>query len=323
MPVYNGEKYLKCALDSILKQDYADFELILSDNASTDATEQICADYASRDKRIRYFRNESNIGAARNYNRVFELSHGTFFKWLSHDDECHPAMLRKCVEVMEATPGSVSLVYPRTEIIDEQGVSCGPSPDSIEATDRQPYKRLAKMLYHLGLGHPLWGIIRSEYLRKTRGMTGAICNDFILLSELVMLGKIIEVPEFLLKLRIHSGNAAKLHPDRNKLLLWLDPSNRVKSKPGFLPPKEQLYLDYLKAVYYVPIPALEKIPCYFAVPTAVYGRQVLHLTGGPRTWLKRLRGIPAVGNPPGKEGHGDPAAIEFSTPAKIKSKTLR
>jgi hypothetical protein len=137
-----------------------------------------------------------------------------------------------------------------------------------------------------------------------------------------MLGNIIEVPEFLLKLRIHSGNAAKLHPDRNKLLLWLDPSNRTKAKPGFLPPKEQLYLNYLKAVYYVPIPVREKILCYFAVPTALYGRQVLHVTGGPRTWLKRLRGIRAVDNPPGKEDHSDPAAVELSTPAKSDAKRV-
>jgi glycosyltransferase involved in cell wall biosynthesis len=81
MPVFNGEKYLKEALDSILAQTYSDFELLISDNASTDRTEQICREYAAKDRRIRYYRNEKNIGAPKNFNRVFELSSGKYFRW--------------------------------------------------------------------------------------------------------------------------------------------------------------------------------------------------------------------------------------------------
>ena len=73
LPVCNGENYLKQALDSIMAQTYTDFELIISDNASTDRTAQICKEYANRDPRIRYYRNEKNLGAARNFNYVFEL----------------------------------------------------------------------------------------------------------------------------------------------------------------------------------------------------------------------------------------------------------
>src|SRR4051812_10231830 len=97
MPVYDGANYIRRAAQSILTQDYEDFELIISDNASTDETESICRELAESDGRIRYFRNDTNIGASRNYNKVFQLAKGRFFKWAAHDDECHPSMLRRCV----------------------------------------------------------------------------------------------------------------------------------------------------------------------------------------------------------------------------------
>src|SRR5215212_2547350 len=100
VPVYNGEKYLAEALESLLQQDYADFEIIISDNASTDGTEEICRNFAGRDKRIRYYRNETNIGASPNYNRTFELARGRYFKWCAHDDVCLPAFVRRAAEVL-------------------------------------------------------------------------------------------------------------------------------------------------------------------------------------------------------------------------------
>src|SRR4030095_3279504 len=101
LPVHNGERFIREALDSLLDQDYRDFELIISDNASTDETGRICAEYAIRDSRIRYFRNSQNIGAARNYSRVFELSHGELFKWAAHDDVHLPGSLKRGVERSE------------------------------------------------------------------------------------------------------------------------------------------------------------------------------------------------------------------------------
>ncbi len=71
LPVYNGDNFLAEAIDSILRQTMEDFELIISDNASTDRTEEICREYAAGDSRIRYYRNESNLGAMANYNLVF------------------------------------------------------------------------------------------------------------------------------------------------------------------------------------------------------------------------------------------------------------
>ena len=90
LPVYNGDNYLAETLDSILAQTFTDFELIISDNGSTDRTEAICRRYAAQDHRVRYVRNPSNLGAARNYKRAFELARGEYFKWNGHDDPLAP-----------------------------------------------------------------------------------------------------------------------------------------------------------------------------------------------------------------------------------------
>nr|MDJ0569288.1 glycosyltransferase family 2 protein [Pleurocapsa sp. MO_192.B19] len=118
MPVYNGERYLENALNSILAQTFRDFELIISDNGSTDKTEEICRQYANVDRRIRYFRNEQNLGAGWNFDRVAQLATGKYFKWACHDDLCALEFLQRCIEILEQAPNIV-LAYPKTLIIDE------------------------------------------------------------------------------------------------------------------------------------------------------------------------------------------------------------
>src|SRR5207245_725070 len=101
MPVRNGEKYVRQAIESILAQTFSDWELVICDNASTDATEAICREYAARDPRVRYSRNAENLGPAGNHARCFELSRGRYFRWHAHDDLLHPQYLEKCVEVLD------------------------------------------------------------------------------------------------------------------------------------------------------------------------------------------------------------------------------
>jgi glycosyltransferase involved in cell wall biosynthesis len=101
MPVYNGAKTIASALESILGQTFADFEVIISDNASTDATSGIAQDFCKADRRIQYFRNERNLGAHPNFNRAFTLSRGEYFKWAAHDDVIASDYLEKCVRVLD------------------------------------------------------------------------------------------------------------------------------------------------------------------------------------------------------------------------------
>src|SRR5438445_9254453 len=149
LPVYNGERYLQNALTSLLEQDFEDFELIVCDNASTDGTGEICRFFAQKDARIRYFRNETNIGLSANHNRTFELSTGQYFKWAAHDDDFPRAMLTRFVSVMEESEPCVSVVYSPCEYIDEVGSVQGVDSDSVNSNDPWPHKRLAHLLWHV------------------------------------------------------------------------------------------------------------------------------------------------------------------------------
>lgn len=120
LAVYNGEKYLKKALDSIIRQSFSDFELIISDNSSTDSTQRICEQYVSQDERIRYYRNNKNIGAPRNFNRTLEFASGKYFKWAASDDVLASDFLRKCVAILDKDT-SVVLCHSITGRIDENG----------------------------------------------------------------------------------------------------------------------------------------------------------------------------------------------------------
>ena len=101
LPVYNGENFLKYALDSLLSQTFRDFEIIISDNASTDTTPKICQEYVLRDKRIRYIRQNKNMGALWNFNFVLKQSNKEYFIWVSSDDKLHPEFLQKNIDILE------------------------------------------------------------------------------------------------------------------------------------------------------------------------------------------------------------------------------
>ncbi len=109
LPVYNGEKYLEQTLNSILAQSYTDFELIISDNASTDRTQEICQTYVAKDPRIIYHRNEKNLGAAPNHNLVFGLASGKYFKWAGYDDIIAPDFMARCFEILKLNKGALKV----------------------------------------------------------------------------------------------------------------------------------------------------------------------------------------------------------------------
>ena len=276
LPIYNGERYLRSALDSILQQDYADFELIICDNASTDATQEICREFASKDSRIRYFRNDTNIGASGNYNRVFELARGEFFKWASHDDEFHQSLVRRCLKVFEQASPSAVLVFSKAAIIDEAGRMLDLSPDTIKSPAVRPFLRLGSLLRHAGYAHPLWGLIKSDALRRTRLM-GNLEADHILLAELALLGECIEIPEVLYRERRHAGCAMNINRTPQELLAWHDPNGRHGKIR--LPHRLEWRLEYIKAIRHVPLSKIDRLLCYYVVWTVPVWRCLLRWTG--------------------------------------------
>jgi glycosyltransferase involved in cell wall biosynthesis len=282
LPVWNGEKYLRLALDSILQQDYTDFELIISDNASTDRTQEICQEFAAKDKRIRYSRNQTNIGSSGNYNRVFELARGQFFKWASHDDEIHTSLLRRCLESFEHSAPNTVLVFSKAEIIDGSGRALRLSEDTIDQTAHETFTRLASLIFHRHYAHPLWGLIRSEALRRTRLM-GGIEADHVLLAELALQGPFVEIPEILYRQRRHAGSAMEVHRSARELLAWHDPS---RAKVRFLLPRWIRWdVEYWKGIRFASLSRFDRLLCYAVILGVPLWRWLLKVTGPLRQRL--------------------------------------
>lgn len=202
MPVFNGERYIAETLDSLLVQTFEDFELIISDNASTDQTEQICRSYVHRDRRVRYFRNSINLGAAANYRLSFELSSGKYFRWANSDDLFAAESLARCVEVLDHEP-AVVLVYPKTKFIDEYGLFISDYEDNLNLQSNSASERFVQVFERLGYVNAIYGLMRTDILRKTRLLRNFAGGDIPLMAELTLYGKFWEIPEFLFFRRFH------------------------------------------------------------------------------------------------------------------------
>ncbi|MGH7450285.1 MAG: glycosyltransferase family 2 protein [bacterium] len=244
LPVFNGENYLEETLKSILSQTYSDFELIISDNASTDNTQKICQDYAARDQRVRYFRNEENIGAARNFNRVFELSSGQYFKWAAHDDLIAPDYLQKCVKAL-AHDSSAILSQARVKIIDKDGqVMKEHSAMSRHAYSPRPSLRFKEMLKTDLRCFEVFGLIRASLLKKTPLIASYIASDRPLRAELALLGHFHEIPESLFLSRDHPKRSARAMPAHHQRAAWFDPAKAGK----IVLPHWRIFFEYYMSI---------------------------------------------------------------------------
>jgi glycosyltransferase involved in cell wall biosynthesis len=238
LPVYNGENYLAETLDSILAQTFRAFELIISDNASTDGTEAICRKYAAADPRIRYFRNAENLGAARNYNRAFQLARGEYFKWSGHDDPLAPTFLVRCVEVLDRDP-EIVLCFTRIRAIDAQGEEH--DVGALTARTLAPKPQLGSAQAHVRFYHTVvadhpqgavFGLIRRSILARTELIGSYRSSDLTLLGELALRGRFHQIPEALQSRRFHPEQGRHLYRTRRLREVWFDPArSQTRSHP--------------------------------------------------------------------------------------------
>src|SRR6266404_730145 len=257
LPVYNGEPFLEQAIDSLLSQTYSDFELIISDNASTDRTGEICAAYAAKDPRVRYHRNVQNIGVDRNFNHTFELARGEYFRWSSADDLCGPTLLERSVELLDGR-SDVILCYPKTRYINEKGGFLQDYEDKLHLDHAKPNKRFAKYLWNIHMCNAAFGMIRSSVLRKTRLFGIYSDSDIVFLGELALHGCFFELPEVLFFRRIHPGIAVKKYPTTHERMAMSEPS-----RPGKLWfPHWKVFTGFLLAIYRAPLSWTERLLSY-------------------------------------------------------------
>lgn len=257
LPVFNGENYLRKTLNSLLEQTYSDFELIISDNASTDATPDICQQFASKDRRIRYIRNKINVGSALNFNRLVELSLGKYFKWAAHDDLCGKDFLKKCVGVLDRDPYTV-LCYSRTKEIDKDG-----NVNKYYRSQPNLYSsKSSKRFYEcICTPHPqiqVFGLIRMNTLKMTRLIGHYSSSDRILLGELSLRGRFYEIQDFLFYKRDHAKQHLRVYPTRHLRQEWYNPKRAGK----ITFPHWRLFLEHFISVNRVPLKFVERSLCY-------------------------------------------------------------
>ncbi|HZC28030.1 MAG TPA: glycosyltransferase family A protein [Actinopolymorphaceae bacterium] len=259
LPVYNGERYLAEALEALLGQSYTDYELIISDNASTDRTPEICRDYAARDERIRYVRQETNLGASGNHNFVFRQARGELFKWASHDDLYGRDLLSRCIDALDADPELV-LAHAWQAIIDGDGNVVLPVEYPLNTDDPRAAERFRSLLMTVG-GDDFYGVVRSEVLRRTALLASYHHADRTIVAELVLHGRFHQVPEMLYFRRDHADRAERATPTIKARSANLEPRRGTWRNPALRLLVEYVF-GFVGVIQRSPLSSADRNRCY-------------------------------------------------------------
>ena len=261
MPVFNGAEYIVGAIESIINQSISDFELIICDNASTDETEAICRKYAESDARIRYYRNEKNIGAHPNYNRTFELTSGKYFKWTPHDDLLHPDFLKACINAMEERSESVvSQSY--LQYIDEDDNKIGVYDSKLTGSDSpSTMRRLASLLLTKHPSYEIMGVFRRSAMVDTKLLQSFHGADRALLAELALRGTFNQIQQPLQLVRDHKKRYSRAQVRPRDRANWHDA--RLTSRFSF--PTWKLYGEYWGMVGRDTHSLSDRLGCYLVL----------------------------------------------------------
>jgi glycosyltransferase involved in cell wall biosynthesis len=263
MPVFNGERFLVRAIDTILGQEFEDFELIISDNHSTDGTQEIVRDAMRRDRRIRYERHDRNRGASYNFNRLLLLSDpgARYVKWAASDDEHAPKYLIATVGLLDGDPGA-ALAHCATADIDEEGYFLRRRNQEVEAlASHRPADRLRQLvtLRHECFG--AFGLIRREVACATRGLGAYSDADNVLLAEIALRGRMLHTDEVLFFRRQHPDRSMSAFADARDRIAWFDPDR----KADITFPKWKVGRELVRAVAEAPLTSTERMECYKAM----------------------------------------------------------
>ncbi len=300
MPVYNGEEYLQIAIDALLVQTFQDFELIISDNCSTDRTAKICQMAAASDSRVRYVRQATNLGSVANFNALIDLATGEYFKWAAHDDVMEPTFVERCVEALDQNP-SIAWCHSQSDMIDADGRSLLELlPDTDEelqiGDDGQrswkghprsgyaspdPIQRFEGVILGTNWCVDSYGLFRLATLKQTRRLLYFYGAEKVLLAELSLLGGYYEIPELLFCQRVHDKASGTLESAKAQ-------AEFAGSKPSrypFISSRLAILKAHCGAVLRAPLAFTQKLRGLFVVFCYVF-----QLKKWRRTMLSWIRG---------------------------------
>lgn len=295
LPVYNGEKYVAQSIEALLGQTFEDFEMIISDNASTDATAEICRQYAKQDSRIRYVRQPRNIGSTPNHNFLFEQSRGELFKWGAADDLYARDLLRCGVDALDEFP-AVVLAHSWTAAIDGQGRVTQAFEYPLATDSPSAPERFRAMLFGSDSDYGIiraddqYGIIRADILRRIGPHDSYYHADRTLMTKIALHGPFHQTPEWLYFRRDHSDRPQHACPTVRSWCANMDPrrANRLRHPTARL--LGEYMWGYVAGIQRAPLSRADRQQCYRELmrwvasrATPVTGR-ILHrgvLAGNP------------------------------------------
>ena len=260
LPVYNGENYIAESLEALLGQSYKDFELIISDNASTDGTGDICRRYEKQDSRLRYYRQPRNIGLAPNHNFVAEQSRGELFKWASNDDLYGRELLERCIDALDEYP-DVVLAHCWTAYVDGAGEVTKAFKYPLNTFSPRAPERFRSILFDSG-GDDDYGVIRTEVLRRTAMKESYHHADHTIIAELGLLGRFYQVPDWLYFRRDHDDRAERACPTMRSRCANMDPRRADPLRHPAVRLYGEYVWGYISAIRHAPLSSAERRECY-------------------------------------------------------------
>ena len=284
IPAYNAEASIASAIEGLLAQTFGNFELIVSDNASTDGTRDVVEDYMLRDPRIRYERQPVNVGANGNYSHLVRRARGEFFKWSSSSDWCAPTFLEHCLEEIMAH-GDTALVAPRTRLFQGSPSTWQDYAFDIEILDETPLARFARLYSTLRLNNAMNGLIRTSALRRTRLVEPYLSADVVLMGHLALLGKFRLLPERLFYRRMEAAFSTALQ-DPEAVLKHHYPQQSVRT----LVQGSKRLMGRVRAALSTSMPVGEKLRSLVFVAKTCYWERTAILEDLRGVWQYFVRG---------------------------------
>jgi glycosyltransferase involved in cell wall biosynthesis len=232
LAVRNGLPEIERCIQSILAQDFTDFELVICDNRSDDGTIAVLEDYARDDRRVRFDVNPVNIGSHGNMRRVFDLAHGTFFRWISADDWLEPGCLSACIRALMERPEAIGVTTSFT-VHTSAGSTRFEEYRGEFPTSADPARRFERMLWFFHAGDakydPVYGVYRRDQMMRSHPLRPTERNDWLLSAELALMGPIIHLDERL----ANRTNDPSVGIDRAAFRRRLDPvrADQLRTSP--------------------------------------------------------------------------------------------
>ena len=258
LPVYNGERYITDSIEALLGQSYTNFELVISDNASTDSTGDICRRYEKEDSRVRYFRQPQNIGLAPNHNFVVQEARGELFKWAANDDLYARDLVARCVEALDEHP-DVVLAHSWTAKIDTSGQVTAAYEYPLTTSGNLAPERFRSVLFDSG-GDDDYGVIRIDVLRRTAMKESYHHADHTIIAEIALRGPFYQVPDWLYFRREHPGQSGRAtmrsrcaNMDPCRANRWRHPAARLYG---------EYVWGYIAGIRRAPLSPAERRECY-------------------------------------------------------------